>query len=147
MKRLRFPAGVRVDSGVEEGGEVSPYYDPLIAKLVAHGPTRHAAAAELAEACGDIEVWPVQTNAAFLARALKHPGFLEGDIDTGFIERNLENLVPAATPSEAVLEASANAILSRDPDKPWYALTGFRIAGPPERRVRVAVAGRTHVVS
>ena len=54
--------------------------------------------------------------------------------------------MPAATPSEAVLEASANAILSRDPDKPWYALTGFRIAGPPERRVRVAVAGRTHVV-
>ena len=117
IKRLRFPAGVRVDSGVEEGGEVSAHYDPMIAKLIAHGPTRHGAAAALAEACGDIQVWPVKTNAAFLARALRHAGFLEGDIDTGFIERNLENLVPAATPSEAVLEASANAILSVDPEQ------------------------------
>jgi 3-methylcrotonyl-CoA carboxylase alpha subunit len=146
LKRLRFPTGVRVDSGVEEGGDISPHYDPMIAKLIAHGPTRHSAAAVLAEACGGVQVWPIKTNAAFLARALKHPGFLKGDIDTGFIERNLENLVPAETPSEAVLEASANAMLSVDADKPWRALMGFRMAGPPERRVRVEVAGRTHVV-
>jgi 3-methylcrotonyl-CoA carboxylase alpha subunit len=146
VKRLRYPVGVRVDSGVEEGGDVSPHYDPMIAKLIAHGPTRDAAAAALAEACEDVQVWPVKTNAAFLTRALKHPLFLAGDIDTHFIERHRENLVLAATPSEGVLEAAAKAMLSEKADNPWCALTGFRMAGLPERRVRVEVAGRTHVV-
>jgi 3-methylcrotonyl-CoA carboxylase alpha subunit len=146
VKRLRYPVGVRVDSGVEEGGDVSPHYDPMIAKLIAHGPTRDAAAAALAEACEDVQVWPVKTNAAFLTRALKHPLFLAGDIDTHFIERHRENLVLAATPSEGVLEAAAKAMLSETADSPWRALTGFRMAGLPERKVRVEVAGRTHVV-
>ena len=62
------PTWCAVDSGVEEGGEVSPFYDPMIAKLIAHAPTREAAAAQLAVACGAVEVWPVKTNAGFLAR-------------------------------------------------------------------------------
>jgi 3-methylcrotonyl-CoA carboxylase alpha subunit len=146
LPRLRVPAGVRVDSGFDEGGEVSAHYDPMIAKLITRGPTRGGAAAALAAACGDIQVWPVKTNAAFLTRALRHPRFLAGDIDTGFVERYWENLMPAATPSKAVLEAVANAMLSVDADNPWCALTGFRIAGPPERRVRVELAGSTHLV-
>jgi len=146
LKRLRFPAGVRVDSGFEEGGDVSAHYDPMIAKLIARGRTREGAAAALAAACGDVQVWPVKTNAAFLTRALRHPRFLAGDIDTGFIERYRESLMPAATLSKAVLEAVANAMLSVDADNPWCALTGFRVAGPPERRVRVEVAGSTQVV-
>ena len=89
----------------------------MIAKLITHGPTRDGAAAALAAACGDVQVWPVKTNAAFLARALKHPGFLAGDIDTGFIERYRENLVPAATPSEAVLQASRERDAVRGCDK------------------------------
>ena len=146
LKHLRFPAGVRVDSGFEEGGEVSAHYDPMIAKLITHHPTREGAAAALAEACGAVQVWPVKTNAAFLARALRHPRFLAGDIDTGFIERHKDDLVPAATPSKAVLEAAANAMLSVDTNTPWGALTGFRVAGPPERRVRVEVAASTQVI-
>jgi 3-methylcrotonyl-CoA carboxylase alpha subunit len=146
LQRLRFPAGIRIDSGVDEGGEVSAHYDPMIAKLIAHCPTREDAAAALAAACGDVQVWPVKTNAAFLTRALRHPRFLAGDIDTGFVERYRKNLMPAATPSKAVLEAAANAMLSVDADNPWCALTGFRGAGPPERRVRVEVAGTTQVV-
>jgi 3-methylcrotonyl-CoA carboxylase alpha subunit len=146
LKRLRFPTAVRVDSGFEEGGNVSAHYDPLIAKLIAHSPTRKAAAAVLAAACGDIQVWPVKTNAAFLTRALSNACFLAGDIDTGFIEGHRESLLPAATPSKAVLEAAANAMLPANADDPWCALTGFRLAGPPERRVRFAVAGSTQVV-
>jgi 3-methylcrotonyl-CoA carboxylase alpha subunit len=146
LQRLRFPAGVRIDSGVDEGGEVSAHYDPMIAKLITHGPTRDRAAAALAAACGDLQVWPVKTNAALLTRALRHPRFLAGDIDTGFIERYREDLMPAATPSEAVLEAVANAMLSVDSDNPWCALTGFRVAAPPERRVRVELAGSTQVI-
>jgi len=146
LKRLRFPVGVRVDSGFEEGGEVSAHYDPLIAKLIAHGPTRHAAAAALAAACGDVQIWPVKTNAAFLTRALRDPHFLAGDVHTGFIEHHRENLLPAVAPSKAVLEAAANAMLPVHADDPWRALTGFRVAGPPERRVRVEVGGSTQVV-
>ena len=56
-----------------EGGEVSPFYDPMIAKLIVHRPTRMAAAAALAEACRKTQVWPVKTNAAFLARAASDP--------------------------------------------------------------------------
>jgi 3-methylcrotonyl-CoA carboxylase alpha subunit len=146
LKHLRFPAGIRIDSGFEEGGEISEHYDPLIAKLITHRPTREGAAAALAEACGDVHVWPIKTNAAFLTRALRHPRFLAGDIDTGFIERHREDLVPAATPSKAVLEAAANAMLSPDMNTPWGVLTGFRVAAPPERRVRVEVAGGTQVI-
>jgi 3-methylcrotonyl-CoA carboxylase alpha subunit len=146
LKRLRFAVGVRVDSGFEEGGEVSAHYDPLIAKLIAHGPTRHAAAAALAAACGSVQVWPVKTNAAFLTRALRHPHFLAGDVHTGFIEHYRENLLPAVAPSKVVLEAAASAMLPVNSDDPWRALTGFRIAGPPERRVRLEVAGSTRVV-
>jgi 3-methylcrotonyl-CoA carboxylase alpha subunit len=118
----------------------------MIAKLIAHGPTRKAAAAELAAACGNVQVWPVKTNAAFLARALRHPHFLAADVHTGFIEHHRENLLPAVAPSKVVLEAAASAILSVDADDPWRALTGFRVAGPPERRVRLEVAGQTQVV-
>jgi 3-methylcrotonyl-CoA carboxylase alpha subunit len=146
LQRLRFPAGVRIDSGVDEGGEVSAHYDPMIAKVITHGPTRDGAAAALAAACGDLQVWPVKTNAAFLTRALRHPRFLAGDIDTGFIERYREDLLSAATPCKAVLQAVANAMLSVDSNDPWCALTGFRVAGPPERRVRVELAGGTQVI-
>ena len=92
----------------------------MIAKLIAHGPTRRRSCG-IGRGCGDVQVWPVKTNAAFLARALKHPRFLAGDIDTGFIERHRDDLIPAATPSKAVLEAAANAMLSVDANTPWGA--------------------------
>jgi 3-methylcrotonyl-CoA carboxylase alpha subunit len=80
-----LPHDIRVDTGVEAGGEVSQFYDPMIAKLIVHEETREAAAARLAEACAGVEVWPVKTNAGFLVRSLEHPRFVAGDVDTGFI--------------------------------------------------------------
>jgi 3-methylcrotonyl-CoA carboxylase alpha subunit len=85
LEHFVLPEGVRVDAGVEEGGEVSQFYDPMIAKLIASGDTRDEAAARLADACAEVEVWPVRTNAGFLGRCLDHPRFLAGDVDTGFI--------------------------------------------------------------
>src|SRR3546814_8278847 len=76
LPRLRFPAGIRLDSGVEEGNDVSPYYDPLIAKLVVHAPTRTAAAQALANAAAETQVWPVKTHARFADRAAPHPDFV-----------------------------------------------------------------------
>ena len=74
---------------------ITPYYDPMIAKMIVHAATRNEAAVRLAEACRAVEVWPVKTNAAFLARAAADPDFLRGGVDTGFIERNAARVVPS----------------------------------------------------
>ena len=147
LHRLRFPNGIRVDSGVEEGGDVTPFYDPMIAKLIVHAGTRPAVAAKLAAACGEVQVWPVRTNAGFLTRAAADPDFVAGRIDTGFIERHAERLVPGAEPSEAVLQAAARALLPVDDTDPWTALSGFRVAASPERCVEVEVAGHARLVA
>jgi len=107
LTHFKLPADARVDSAVEQGGAVTPFYDPMIAKLIVHAPTREAAAAKLASACRAVEVWPVKTNAAFLARCAAHPDFVAARIDTGFVERGLEALVPDRAPSEAVLATAA----------------------------------------
>ena len=147
LDRLRFPSGIRIDSGVEEGGEVTPHYDPMIAKLIVNAPTREVAAAKLAAACGALQVWPVKTNAAFLARAAADPAFVAGDIDTGFIERHLARLVPGGEPSDEVLQEAAGTLLQTGSSDPWTALSGFRSASEPDRRVAVDIAGHAHLVT
>jgi 3-methylcrotonyl-CoA carboxylase alpha subunit len=147
LDRLRFPKNIRIDSGVEEGGEVTPYYDPMIAKLITHAATRTGAAAKLATSCASLEVWPVKTNAGFLARTAANPDFLAANIDTGFIERHSETLVAGTEPSAPVLAAAARALLPINATDPWAALTGFRIAATPDMRIAVDIAGSTHVVT
>ncbi|TCQ09530.1 biotin carboxylase N-terminal domain-containing protein [Sphingomonas sp. PP-CC-3A-396] len=147
LDRLRFPTGVRIDSGVEEGGEVTPYYDPMIAKLIVHGATRSEAAGKLAAAARGTQVWPVRTNAAFLARAAAHPDFVAGRVDTGFIERHVDALIPAAEPSPAVLAAAAAAILPAVTGDPWTSLRGFRTNAAPSSQVAVEVAGKPYLVT
>src|SRR6202045_4274040 len=75
-KHLRLPKDVRIDCGIEEGGEVTGYYDPMIAKLIVHAPNRKAAARKLTAACAGVEAWPVRTNAAFLARVADDAAFV-----------------------------------------------------------------------
>jgi len=145
LERLRFPAGVRVDSGVEEGGAVTPFYDPMIAKMIVHGATRAQAAQRLAAAAAGTQVWPVRTNAAFLARAAAHPDFVAGRVDTGFIARHADTLIPAAEPSAAVVAAAAAALLPAGDDTPWTALRGFRANAAPVMQVAVEVAGQPYV--
>jgi len=145
LDRLRFPADVRVDSGVEEGGAVTPFYDPMIAKLIVHGGSRREAAARLAAAARGTQVWPVKTNAAFLARAAAHPDFVAGRVDTGFIERHAADLIPAADPSPAVLDAAAAALLPEG-DDPWMALRGFRANRAAATAIDVEVGGKPYRV-
>jgi acetyl/propionyl-CoA carboxylase alpha subunit len=147
LEHFELPPTVRADTGVEEGGEVTPFYDPMIAKLIAHAETRDQALAELAEACDAVEVWPVKTNAGFLARCLETPDFIVGDVDTGFIERNLAELTAAPEPSPAALSAAAEAAMAIDetraPDaSPWRDLTGFRLNAPVETTVRLFFGGK-----
>ena len=79
---------VRVDTGVDEGGEVSPFYDPMIAKLICSADTREATIDALVEGISKTEVWPVKTNAGFLMQLCNHANFRSGDVDTGLIARD-----------------------------------------------------------
>ncbi|THD58541.1 biotin carboxylase N-terminal domain-containing protein [Phenylobacterium sp.] len=147
LEHFVLPPNVRADTGVEEGGEVTPFYDPMIAKLIAHAETREMALSELAEACDAVEVWPVKTNAGFLARCLEAPDFIAGDLDTGFIERNLAELTAAPEPSPAALSAAAEAAMmvdeSLDPaPSPWRDLAGFRLNAEPESATRLFLHGK-----
>ncbi len=144
ITHLQLPAGIRIDSAVEQGNLVSPYYDPMIAKLIAHGTTRAQAAASLATACRAVEVWPVKTNAGFLARAITHSDFIRGGIDTGFIERCAAEIVPPAEPGAAILAAAADALLPTDKSDPWAALAGFRGNAAPDTYVAVEIHGKTY---
>ncbi|WP_165191494.1 acetyl/propionyl/methylcrotonyl-CoA carboxylase subunit alpha [Caulobacter soli] len=148
LRRFRLPDDVRIDTGVEEGGEVTPFYDPMIAKLIVSGPTREAAARRLAKACRAVEVYPVKTNAGFLARVLDHPDFLSGAADTGFIERHAEALVPAAAaPPAAAQQAAARLRVARSAGvsaDPWRGAVGFRIGGP--RPIVVALKARDEIL-
>ena len=147
LDRLRLPNDIRVDSGVEEGDEITAHYDPMIAKLIVHAGDRTEAAAKLAKACGEIEVWPVRTNAGFLARAASHADFIAGRIDTGFIERHGAQLIPGIEPDASVLQAAARALVSNQTNDPWTALTGFRIAAPLHIEVAVQISGITYMVA
>ena len=85
LERLRLPSGIRVDSGVEEGDEVGVAYDPLIAKLIAHGPTRDEALARLADALAETDVVGVTTNLPFLRWLVVHPALRAGRTTTAFL--------------------------------------------------------------
>src|SRR5215211_9224794 len=99
---LELPAGegIRVDTGVEAGGEVTPYYDPMIAKIIAHADTRDEALDRLATALGDTLIAGPKTNTALLKRLCEARDFRAGRFDTGFIDRNLEALGAVALPSD-----------------------------------------------
>ncbi len=146
LTHLRLPTGIRVDSGVEQGGEVTGFYDPMMAKLIVHAPNRRAAARKLAAACGGVQVWPVRTNAAFLARVAADAAFSAGEIDTGFIERRTD-LIPGLEPAEEVVHAAARALVTGAASDPWTGLLGFRQNAPPYLQVDVAVGGKIYSTS
>jgi acetyl/propionyl-CoA carboxylase alpha subunit len=134
LTRFRLPrAGVRIDSGFEEGDAVSTFYDPMLAKFIVHDADRADAARRLADACARVQAWQVKTNAAFLARCLSDADFIAGDIDTGFIADRGGALTAKAPPSPAAAAALV---------RPRTGLEGFRINAPPIARRRLFVDGR-----
>jgi len=115
LERLRLPTGIRVDAGVEEGDEIGTSYDPLIAKLIAHGSTRDDALDRLAAALAETEVGGVVTNLAFLRWLVAHPALRAGETTTAFLTEH----PPLSAPP------------LRLPDRPWRG--GFRLNLPPPR--------------
>jgi len=153
LEHFVMPDSIRVDTGVEQGGEVSQFYDPMIAKLIVHEDTREAAAARLAEAAGEVEVWPVKANAGFLKRCLEHPRFVAGDVDTGFIAAEEAALLGKGPSSDARI-AALNLIADRydlSPQlgeylSPWSpdadsAAAGFRLNGPSRALFQAQING------
>jgi 3-methylcrotonyl-CoA carboxylase alpha subunit len=148
LEVLEFPSGARVETGVEQGDAITPYYDPMIAKLVTVGEEREDAIRALADTVASLRVWPVRTNAAFLHACLTHEDFRIGRLGTGFIAEREDALVRVPEPTDAEWKAAALALFapyfhSRDdsaPD-PWRLALGFRLNEPDRGAITVQHAG------
>jgi 3-methylcrotonyl-CoA carboxylase alpha subunit len=153
LERLRLPepsVHVRIDSGVVEGDTVTIFYDPMIAKLAVHDANRELALARMRDALAQCEVVGPKSNIAFLERLVRHPAVVEGRIDTGYLDRHLEEFLPDpdAAPAPQLLVAAATARLlleeqaqatravsSNDPGSPWAAADGWRLGHAGKRQV------------
>ncbi|WP_329083627.1 acetyl/propionyl/methylcrotonyl-CoA carboxylase subunit alpha [Streptosporangium sp. NBC_01469] len=132
---LREPPGVRVDSGLMAGGLVGSDYDPMLSKVIAWGPDRAAALRRLDGALAATAVLGVPTNIAFLRALIGHPAVVAGDLDTGLVERHLDELVPGEGVPADVLAAAAlvlhhehvPAVSSGAPADPWDVPDGWRL--------------------
>jgi 3-methylcrotonyl-CoA carboxylase alpha subunit len=160
LRHLRFPPEgpeLRIETGVREGDEVSPHYDPMIAKLVAWGPDRSAALGRLRAALAASDVLGPATNLAFLERVVAHPAMAAGGITTGFLDGEGEELAGAALPdarafacaalwllAEQRQQAQARAAQSADPHSPWWRVDGWRLNDVSHQTLRLG-AGEQRV--
>jgi 3-methylcrotonyl-CoA carboxylase alpha subunit len=146
--------GIRVDTGIDEGGEVSAFYDPMIAKVIAHGESREEALDRLAAALDGTRIAGPRTNLTFLHALARHPEFRTGGVDTGFIDRHLHELgaVPqqasmavVAAAARRLLEGSRgstqNAGFSDERLSPWAVNDGFRLGPPRPQPLHVLADG------
>ena len=158
LSHLKFPEGARAETGVRPGDTISPWYDPMIAKIIVHGPTRAIALRQLSAALDATEVAGSVTNLAFLAALSRHEGFAAGDVDTGLIARDLDALTDVA-PADMTVKALAALGAAGLADR-GGALAGFTLWQPLRRtvplegveavvevmapdRARVSIAGET----
>jgi 3-methylcrotonyl-CoA carboxylase alpha subunit len=150
--------GIRADTGVEAGAEVTPFYDPMIAKVIAHGKTRIEALNRLGEALDRTVALGPRTNVAFLAALTRAQQFRAGDFDTHFIDRNLEALGAVPQPlDKAAAALGAMKLFARDAARiasltepeddaspsPWDAADGFQLSGGRVLSFRVKADGET----
>ncbi len=156
LQRLRLPAPsrhVRIDSGVVEGDTVTIFYDPMIAKLIVWDADRPRALARMREALAGCEIVGPKSNIAFLERLVRHPAIVEGTIDTGYLDRHLDEFLAPAVPDRHLLLAAATSTLlvqeaiardaaaqGSDPGSPWGIADGWRLGHAGSRRLAFAGA-------
>jgi 3-methylcrotonyl-CoA carboxylase alpha subunit len=142
LAQLDLPtSGVRIDSGVRKGDRIGVDYDPMIAKLITHGPDRATALRLLSNALADCAVLGVQTNLGLLRAIADNESFASGDFDTGFIGRHPDLLAPHPAPNDAIVAAAALAVLelpAGDPD-PWSAGDGWLLNLESTRKLGLAI--------
>jgi 3-methylcrotonyl-CoA carboxylase alpha subunit len=151
LDHFQLGRGIRIDTGVEEGDRISPYYDPMIAKLIARGATRDEAIGRLVDSLEQVEIWPVRTNAGFLALCADDPDFRAGAVDTAFIPSRIDRLVPDPEPPEGVWNLAATALLASsfgngEEGDPWDSLRGFRANAGDDLKVALSHGGAARVV-
>jgi 3-methylcrotonyl-CoA carboxylase alpha subunit len=155
-KEAAAGSGRRVDSGVVEGDTISPFYDPMIAKVIAWGETREEARLRLLSMLADTAVGGIKTNLAFLRRILATPHFAKAELDTGFIERHAQALLPERQAlTDSFWDAAAQAYLrsnpriSRDEDhrSPWSGVTGWRMLVEPQALLHMTCGTHTRLCS
>ena len=149
-------AGRRVDSGVSEGDEVSPFYDPMLGKLIAWGEDREQARLRLLAMLDEFAIGGLKTNLSFLRRIIAHPAFAAAELDTGFIPRNEAQLLPKAQPlPDAFWSVAAPAFvqtlpLDRRDDEatsPWSQRNGWRIGLPAQTLLALSCKGEHKVIA
>jgi 3-methylcrotonyl-CoA carboxylase alpha subunit len=154
--RLRLPEAsphVRLDGGVIEGDTVTIFYDPMIAKLIVWDADRPQALQRMRDALAGCEIAGPKSNVAFLERLVRHPMVVEGRIDTGYLDRRLDEFVAGDTPpSPHTLFAAATAALLRDewharhnvadPHSPWDMADAWRIGHAGKRIIALAACGQ-----
>jgi 3-methylcrotonyl-CoA carboxylase alpha subunit len=142
--RVQTPAAVRIDSGVREGDAISPFYDPMIAKLIVWGKDRDAALANMAAALAQYRIVGLATNIGFLQRLIAGQAFSTADLDTGLIERNHDALFPAQQPaSTATLALATSLLLAQEAESTgggdlWAQTSGWRMNGSLVRALQFA---------
>ena len=136
----------RIETGVAEGDMISPHYDPMVAKLVVWEKTRADAIEALADIAESVEVWPVKTNAAFLANALLEDDFVEAQLDTGFIERKLDRLVGDDAPDDAIWQAAADFTVLDAIEENAPRPIGFRLNADPRVAATLFHKGESRTV-
>ncbi|MDO0914758.1 acetyl/propionyl/methylcrotonyl-CoA carboxylase subunit alpha [Streptomyces sp. DT2A-34] len=136
VRKLREPQGdgIRTDSGLSEGTEVGSLYDPMLSKVIAYGPDRATALRKLRAALAETVTLGVQTNAGFLRRLLAHPAVVAGELDTGLVERAVEDLVSTDVPDEVYEAAAAVRLEALRPKgdgwtDPFSVPSGWRLGG------------------
>ncbi|WP_030766181.1 MULTISPECIES: acetyl/propionyl/methylcrotonyl-CoA carboxylase subunit alpha [unclassified Streptomyces] len=147
LDTLTIPGEVRVDTGFTAGDTVGIHYDPMLAKVVAHAPTRAEAVRALAAALAGARIHGLTTNRELLVRSLRHPEFAAGQLDTGFYDRHLDTLTGGAPDATAAALAAALAEAAPGPDAPLAArIGGWRnVRSQPQTR-RYTEAGTEYEV-
>jgi 3-methylcrotonyl-CoA carboxylase alpha subunit len=158
LRRLRLPAPsahVRVDTGVEEGDSITPYYDPMIAKLIVWDVDRDAALRRMSQALADCQVVGVTTNAGFLRRLVNTDSFAHAKLDTALIESEQAALSAAGDTDDALWQLAAVAAVAstagagsdaRDPHSPWQAQDGWRLGASAPRVLPLQQGERRHTL-
>jgi 3-methylcrotonyl-CoA carboxylase alpha subunit len=151
-----FDLGVegRIETGVEEGDAISPYYDPMIAKLIASGEGRDDAIDELAAMLDQVEIWPVRTNAWFMLNLLEDPAFRSGNMTTALVAERQDSLTSQPQIDEELLQIAGDGLTIMVAGGPEMSahfrevtdLRGFRLNSTPHRQVRVRVDGRPKII-
>ena len=144
LRRLRFPASVRVDTGVAEGDSVPVHYDPMLAKLIAHGPSREAARRRLVEALERTEIAGIEHNAGYLRNLLAHSAFIAGDYGTQLADSVHDAVLPRAGDLHWALAALA---ATRSGSAPWSRADGWRVNQPARTEVLLKLGEEIRAVT